>query len=554
MSYNNRNWDHIPPYSNTYQNNNRKRQRRQATGTLVQNLWNGSHYPDADNQGQQQPATGKSGKKSTAQPRPEIQVPPRGIGPVHEPNINDVLCGRGGRINAHSGNVQFRDMVCERKKEYLDKNTKKLEKAHIAADVVHTIRNMEPGGRFLKEDSGGLWYDIGDAKAIKKVGQALREDAPEVRGEMDGDAGDNKKKEKSPKSPKATKGAMSPPRNRTPPTAGAGTSSPKRPGVGGRQPNQQPYSPLAYQSIAPPSNYAAGSHMQHPGAQFNNYQNNTLGMRAMKPTGAISGAAAAAIQHSVDDFAAAPPDDINVAFGRNFHDPGQRQQGEGSMISGISGPSMLSGMSAISGLTDPISTVSANDNRRGRSGQSPHRVGRGGHHHQPSQSGAAATAAAARMNQLQQIREQWTATGSITMSDLTATPRSRGAGGLSNSLQKSQSWSDKHQGAEDMSLTGNSLMGGGIGNSILGGSSLMGGGGGGGGGSVASFSVLPSEQPGHRTLPREAREESAFCASVASMSIASGVGSLPSIPGSIMSDLSENMIALDLAEPSFLDR
>ena len=35
---------------------------------------------------------------------------------------------------------------------------------------------------------------------------------------------------------------------------------------------------------------------------------------------AAQGAAAAAIQHSVDDFADAPPDDINVAFGRNFHE------------------------------------------------------------------------------------------------------------------------------------------------------------------------------------------------------------------------------------------
>ena len=125
------------------------------------------------------------GKKSTAQPRPKLHVPPRGIGPVADPNQNDVLCGRGGRINAHEGNVQFRDIVQSHKKVYLAKTTKKLEKAHIAARIVEQIRSMNPPGRFLKEDPDGMWFDIGDAKAIKKAGQALREDAPDIRGEVD---------------------------------------------------------------------------------------------------------------------------------------------------------------------------------------------------------------------------------------------------------------------------------------------------------------------------------------------------------------------------------
>jgi hypothetical protein len=53
--------------------------------------------------------------------------------------------------------------------------------------------------------------------------------------------------------------------------------------------------------------------------------------------------------------------------------------------------------------------------------------------------------------------------------------------------------------------------------------------------------------------PRE-RGMSNMSASIASMSINSGVDSLPSIPGSIMSDLSEGLIALDLAEPRLLDQ
>jgi len=124
-------------------------------------------------------------RKSVAQPRPSIRVPARGIGPILLPNGNDVLSGRGGRINAHVGNVQFREMVNQRKSEYLNVSTKKLEKAHIAATIVREVRGMVPSGRFLKQDSDtGMWYDIGDTKAIKKVGQALREDAPDIRQEI----------------------------------------------------------------------------------------------------------------------------------------------------------------------------------------------------------------------------------------------------------------------------------------------------------------------------------------------------------------------------------
>ncbi|KAL3910883.1 MAG: hypothetical protein SGILL_007510, partial [Bacillariaceae sp.] len=149
------------------------------------------------------------GRKSTAQPRPVLHVPPRGIGPIVDPNENDVLCGRGGRINSHAGNVQFREIIHSRKKEYLAPTTKKLEKAHIAAAVVNDIRGMDPPGRFLKEDRDtGLWFDIGDAKAIKKTGQALREDAPDIRPELGDESSGDEKGAHSPKnaakkSPKA---------------------------------------------------------------------------------------------------------------------------------------------------------------------------------------------------------------------------------------------------------------------------------------------------------------------------------------------------------------
>lgn len=193
-------------YSNYYPQYNRKRQRRQAAALVVESLWNdGGGNETSGNKTSTTP-----GRKSSAQPRPVLNIPPKGIGPIADPNLNDVLCGRGGRINSHAGNVQFRDIIHSKKKEYLAPSTKKLEKAHIAAGIVNDIRSMNPPGRFLKEEKGtGMWYDIGDAKAIKKTGQALREDAPDIRPGIDGDggsSGDEKKPAASPENTGKSKG------------------------------------------------------------------------------------------------------------------------------------------------------------------------------------------------------------------------------------------------------------------------------------------------------------------------------------------------------------
>jgi len=107
-------------------------------------------------------------------------------GQIQFPNKNDVLSGRGGRINNHegNGNVYFRKLVAGVKVTYISK--RKLDKAWIAADIVDQIRKLDPPGRFLKEDPGsGLWQEVGDERARRKTGQALREDAPDLREEME---------------------------------------------------------------------------------------------------------------------------------------------------------------------------------------------------------------------------------------------------------------------------------------------------------------------------------------------------------------------------------
>ena len=95
--------------------------------------------------------------------------------PVETPNTNDVLCGRGGKINKYIGNRQFRAIVDTHKKRY--KAATKKEKALIAREIIDEIGVMRPPGRFLKKtsDSGSFWYEETKENALKKTSQALRE-------------------------------------------------------------------------------------------------------------------------------------------------------------------------------------------------------------------------------------------------------------------------------------------------------------------------------------------------------------------------------------------
>eukprot|EP00934_Nitzschia_sp_Nitz4_P003424 Nitzschia sp. Nitz4//scaffold22_size323478//317811//319128//NITZ4_000598-RA/size323478-snap-gene-0.575-mRNA-1//-1//CDS//3329543210//3414//frame0 len=104
------------------------------------------------------------------------------IDPITDVKPHDVLSGRGGATNSHSGNRAFRQLVKEYQSEYLA--AKKRDKPSVAAIIVDKIR--EKGGRFLKKystspDGQVLWMEIGDDRAKEKTAQALREGAPEIR-------------------------------------------------------------------------------------------------------------------------------------------------------------------------------------------------------------------------------------------------------------------------------------------------------------------------------------------------------------------------------------
>jgi len=100
------------------------------------------------------------------------------------PGVNDVLLGRGGKINAHEGNVKFRELVSSRKPQY--RTSSKVEKTKISKEIVNMV--LSRGGRFLVEVSGSdVWEEVGLDRAKKKCSQALREDyAPEIRACKEG--------------------------------------------------------------------------------------------------------------------------------------------------------------------------------------------------------------------------------------------------------------------------------------------------------------------------------------------------------------------------------
>jgi hypothetical protein len=93
---------------------------------------------------------------------------------ISEPLPTDCLFGRGGGTNHHPGNKLYRKMVEDKKEVYL--NSKRLDKPLVAMDIIKEWRELDPPGRFLKQDDvSKLWFDVGDKKAREKTSQALRE-------------------------------------------------------------------------------------------------------------------------------------------------------------------------------------------------------------------------------------------------------------------------------------------------------------------------------------------------------------------------------------------
>jgi len=102
---------------------------------------------------------------------------------IKEPHDHDVVSGRGNGSNLHPGNIYFRSVVVTNKSKYVASCSK--DKKNLKLAIVHQIQNRTPPGRFLdKNRITGLWKCMSQKEALKKTGQALREDAPRLRSSV----------------------------------------------------------------------------------------------------------------------------------------------------------------------------------------------------------------------------------------------------------------------------------------------------------------------------------------------------------------------------------
>jgi len=147
-------------------------------------VWSASQgsYPEVHRPIGIYPVTGGYHRGYAPQWHPASQL----VSPIVEyiENImpEDVLSGRGGATNSHSGNRAFRSLVKGHQERYLQ--AKKRDKPAVASKIVEMIRKKN--GRFLRRCETNpqgkvLWIDIGDDRAREKTCQALREGAPEIR-------------------------------------------------------------------------------------------------------------------------------------------------------------------------------------------------------------------------------------------------------------------------------------------------------------------------------------------------------------------------------------
>jgi hypothetical protein len=96
------------------------------------------------------------------------------ISSISYPSPNDILMGRGGGTNNHTGNLNYRKIIETYKPIY--SKSPKSGKLKFSCEVVDLIRNLDPPGRFLKKDQEtNLYFDIGEKAAREKTSQCLRE-------------------------------------------------------------------------------------------------------------------------------------------------------------------------------------------------------------------------------------------------------------------------------------------------------------------------------------------------------------------------------------------
>jgi len=98
---------------------------------------------------------------------------------ISEVGRHDVLCGRGGKVMSHEGNILFRRAVEQRRAEY--SSASKERKREIAQSILNDVQGR--GGRFIQAMAhvAGAYDRVSDSKALDKCFHALREKKSEAQ-------------------------------------------------------------------------------------------------------------------------------------------------------------------------------------------------------------------------------------------------------------------------------------------------------------------------------------------------------------------------------------
>lgn len=105
-------------------------------------------------------------------------------GRIVTPQRNDVLFGRGPKIQNYPGNVNYRRIIESKKIHYVQAR-KTVMKDMLAREVYSSLGKMTPPGRFLKKESDGFYYIQDEAVTLVKIKQALRENSFATKDKID---------------------------------------------------------------------------------------------------------------------------------------------------------------------------------------------------------------------------------------------------------------------------------------------------------------------------------------------------------------------------------
>lgn len=77
----------------------------------------------------------------------------------------------------------YRNLIQHYKLDYIIGNQQ--EQKPIAINILDSIHGLDPSGRFLElNQESDIWFEVDDGKALRKIRQALREGAPEIRKQI----------------------------------------------------------------------------------------------------------------------------------------------------------------------------------------------------------------------------------------------------------------------------------------------------------------------------------------------------------------------------------